>query len=239
MNRIFITGDTHGSLELKKLGHKRFPLGRELTYDDILIICGDAGFMWDVSNETKYWDNWTNELGFTVVSCFGNHCNYDAIRALPAEEWNGGIVRKVRPHVMYLENGELFNICGHTIFIQGGAASIDKVYRKEGKSWWSSEIPSQEEFEHAANTLKHVNFNVDIILSHTAPNSMIDRIDRFYPQYDDVTNFLEKFVYSQTTYKQAFCGHFHIDKTIPDKNFYFLYNDIIELLPNNEIIVVN
>lgn len=239
MPRLFFIGDTHGSIELKKLSNKNFPLARELTKDDIVCICGDAGFMWDTSKETKYWDDWAEDRPFTIVTCFGNHENYDAIRALPAEEWCGGIVRKVRPHVMYLENGEYFNICGHSLFAQGGAASIDKAYRKEGRSWWAAEIPSREELEHAAETMENLEFNVDIIVSHTAPNRMINRIDRFYPQYDTVTNFLNKFIYANTTWKQWFCGHFHIDRSFPNENFHFLYNDIIELLPNNEIKVVN
>ena len=203
-----------------------------MNKNDIVLICGDAGFMWDNSNETKWWDDWAEDRPFTIITCFGNHCNYNAIRALPAEEWCGGIVRKVRPHVMYLENGELFNICGHTIFVQGGAASIDKVYRVEGKSWWPDEIPTYEEFNHAAKTLEKINFNTDIIISHTAPNSMINKIDRFYPQYDDVTNFLDKFVFSQVNYKDWFCGHFHIDRSFSNEHFHFLYNDIIEYIPN-------
>lgn len=215
---------------MKELGNDR---------NNILIICGDAGFMWDDSKETKWWDDWTEDLGIIIISCFGNHENYNAIRTITPEIWNGGVVRKVRPHVMYLENGELFNICGYTIFVQGGAASTDKVYRKEGKTWWPEEIPSDEEFKHAVETLERAHFNIDIILSHTAPNSMINRIDRFYPQYDKVTNFLEKVVYSQTSYKQGFCGHFHIDRSISDKNFHFLYNDIIELFPDNTIKVIN
>lgn len=237
MSRLFFVGDVHGSIELKKLSNKNFPLARELTKDDIVCITGDAGFMWDNSNETKYWDDWAEDRPFTIITCFGNHENYNAIRALPTEEWCGGIIRKVRPHVMYLENGEIFNICGQTIFVQGGAASIDKAYRKEGKSWWSQEIPSREEFEHAAQNLEKFNFNVDIIVSHTAPNSMINKIDRFYPQYDDVTNFLDKFIISQVNYKDWFCGHFHIDRSFSNEHFHFLYNDIIEYIPNIGIMV--
>ena len=239
MNRLFAVGDTHGSLELKKLSNENFPLARELDRSDVLLITGDAGFMWDDTSKTKYWDDWAESRNFTIATCFGNHCNYDKLRALPAEEWCGGIVRKVRPHVMYLENGEFFNICGHTIFVQGGAASIDKAYRKEGKSWWSAEIPSYDEFDHAAKTLERVNFNVDIILTHTAPNTMINKINKFSPQYDDVTNFLDKFVFKNTTWKYWLCGHFHTDRSFFDNNFHFLYNDIIELLPNGEIKVVN
>lgn len=222
-------------METKKLGFRYWPWSRKLNKDDIVIICGDSAFNWDDTKETNYWTDWLEDRPFTTISVMGNHENYDAIRALPVEEWNGGIVRKVRPHVMYLENGEIFNIQNHTIFVQGGAASVDKAYRKEGISWWPQEIPSYEEFKHAAETLERANFNVDIILSHTAPNNKIERIDKFYPQFDSVTNYLQKFVYEQVKYKQWCCGHFHVDISILEDNFHFLYNDIMELLPDNTI----
>lgn len=239
MGRLFFIGDVHGSIELKKLSNKNFPLARDLTKDDVVCICGDAGFMWDTSNETKYWDDWAEDRPFTIVTCFGNHENYNAIRTLPQEIWSGGIVRKVRPHVMYLENGEFFDIGLRRIFVQGGASSIDKVYRKEGKSWWQQEIPSYEEFSHAAEMLEAIHFTTNIIVSHTAPNSMINKIDKFMPHYDDVTNFLEKYVMSQVYYDHWFCGHFHIDRSIPENNFHFLYNDIVEVLPHRGFNIVN
>lgn len=239
MSRLFITGDKHGSLELKKLSRKNFPLSRQLTKDDVVIICGDAGFMWDDSRETNYWDNWAEQLPFTLVACLGNHENYNIIRALPAEKWCGGIVRKVRPHVMYLENGEYFNICDHTIFVQGGASSTDKAYRTEGKSWWSQEIPSYKEFEYSANNLRKHQFVANIIISHTAPNSMINQIDRFMPTYDAVTNFLEKVIMQNTQYGNWFCGHFHIDRSFYPNRFHFLYNDILEIQPDGIISLVN
>ena len=47
MGRIFITGDTHQSLDINKLNSKNFPLNSILIKDDILIICGDWGCIWD------------------------------------------------------------------------------------------------------------------------------------------------------------------------------------------------
>ena len=239
MSRLFFTGDTHGSVELKKLSNKNFPLARELTKEDIICICGDGGFMWDESKETKYWDDWAEDRPFTIVSCFGNHENYNAIRALPAEEWNGGIVRKVRPHVMYIENGEILTINKQTFFFQGGAHSVDKAYRKEGKSWWSQEIPSYQEFENAATNLKKYNDKVDYIISHTGPNSLVHHLFPYEDATDLVTNFLEKYVNDCVEFKRWFLGHFHIDRSYINQKYNILYNDIIELFPNGEIKVVN
>ena len=45
---IYITGDTHGDI-------KRFKTrsAKKLTKDDILIVCGDFGFLWDESKKEK------------------------------------------------------------------------------------------------------------------------------------------------------------------------------------------
>lgn len=51
---IYITGDTHGKHDIRKLNFKNFPESRSLCKDDYVIITGDFGFVWDGSNEVKY-----------------------------------------------------------------------------------------------------------------------------------------------------------------------------------------
>ena len=43
MSRVFVTGDTHGDMDIKKMNMRYFPLQKELTKDDYLIIAGDFG----------------------------------------------------------------------------------------------------------------------------------------------------------------------------------------------------
>ena len=43
--RIYITGDTHGDIDIHKLTAGRWPEGRKLTKDDVLIITGDFGLV--------------------------------------------------------------------------------------------------------------------------------------------------------------------------------------------------
>lgn len=234
MNRIFITGDTHGSLELKRLSNKNFPIAKTLTKEDTVIICGDAGFMWDNSNETKYWDDWAEDRPFTIISVFGNHSNYDTLRAIPLTEWHGAKVRQVRPHVMYIENGEIFNLNNQTFFCMGGATSVDKVYRKEGVSWWPQEIPTWNEMEYAANNLRVHNFQVDNIITHCGPNYIVDKLFPYERAHDDITNFLEKFVRMTTTFNKWYMGHYHVDRCYDDQKFNILYQDILEIMPNEK-----
>ena len=53
---IFVTGDCHS--EFQKLSTAAFPEQREMTKDDIVIICGDFGAVWNadgISNSEAYW----------------------------------------------------------------------------------------------------------------------------------------------------------------------------------------
>ena len=48
---IYVTGDCHG--EFKKFTTSAFPEQKEMTKDDIDIICGDFGGIWDESGESS------------------------------------------------------------------------------------------------------------------------------------------------------------------------------------------
>ena len=138
-----------------------------------------------------------------------------------------------------LERGEIFNIDDKIFFCMGGARSVDRIYRKEGISYWPDEMPSQYEYEKAANNLEKVNFNVDYILTHCAPNYLVDKLFPYENQHDELTSFLEKYVRTNTTFSRWFMGHYHIDRSYDNQKYNILYNDIIELLPNGEFKVVN
>lgn len=62
---VFVTGDCHS--EFQKFSTSSFTEQKEMTKDDIVIICGDFGAVWDcngVSNAEKYWLNWLDEKPF-------------------------------------------------------------------------------------------------------------------------------------------------------------------------------
>ena len=43
----------------------------------------------------------------------------------PVEQWHGGNVHKIRPHVIHLMRGQVFELQGRTFFTMGGAQSHD------------------------------------------------------------------------------------------------------------------
>lgn len=148
---IFVTGDVHGGAEYgsSRFSSKSWPDGRTLSRDDVVVVAGDFGFVWDGSNTDRYWLDWFESKPWTTCFVDGNHENHRMLAELPETEWNGGRVHVARPHVLHLMRGEVFDIAGTTVLAMGGAASHDREWRKEGKSWWPEEMPSETEMERA------------------------------------------------------------------------------------------
>ena len=96
---IFVTGDTHGEIDISKLNTKNFPIQRELTKDDYVIVTGDFGLVWDGSKADRHWQQWLNEKPFTTLFVDGNHENHELLQQYPVTEWNGGKVHQIQPSI--------------------------------------------------------------------------------------------------------------------------------------------
>lgn len=222
---IFVTGDTHGEIDIGKLSRKNFDYAG-LTKKDYIIICGDFGCVWSGEKKDYWWLDWLEELPCSILFCDGNHENFDFLNAYPIEEWNGGKTHIIRPHIRHLMRGEIFTIDSFKFFVFGGATSIDRIYRKEGVSWWSQELPTYAECEYAlANLDKHA-WVVDYVITHSAPDNIQHRINPNY-QHDIVTNLLFT-IDKQLTFTHWYFGHYHTDKQIDDKHT-ALFHEIIQI----------
>ena len=168
-------------------------------------------------------------------------------------EWNGGLVNKIRPHVLRLRRGEVFDIEGKKFFAFGGASSHDisdgildfkdkhwkekakalekqgkYMYRIKGLSWWKEELPSEEEMQNGIKNLKKHNNKVDFILTHTPPASIIALLGHGLYEQDVLTEYLED-IRCKTEYKRHFMGHMHINKAINEKDI-LLYEQIVRIV---------
>ena len=132
---IFITGDTHGNIDIKKLNSRMFPEQKTLAKSDFVIIAGDFGLIWDESKECQYWIKWLSEKKFTTLFIDGNHENFNLLNTYEVANWNGGKVHKISETIIHLMRGQVFSIDDHKFFTFGGAKSSDKEYRTENVSW--------------------------------------------------------------------------------------------------------
>jgi hypothetical protein len=144
------------------------------------------------------------------------------------------VVQKITPHVIHLCRGEIFNLQGKTFFAMGGAESTDKMFRKEGLSWWKEEMPSDEEMAHAIQTLEQANWNVDYVLTHTICNDVLKQLFFLYAEFgwqyktNQLSDFFQK-IEQKLSYQQWFCGHYHDDIVMSDNKHTMVYHNIIRL----------
>lgn len=107
---IFITGDTHG--DFRRFKKEVFYEQAELTKRDYVICCGDLGGIWDGSAEEQGQLDWLEDRPFTTLFVSGNHENFDLLAKYPTEEWHGGTVQRIRPSVIHLMRGQVYDIQG-------------------------------------------------------------------------------------------------------------------------------
>lgn len=224
---VFVTGDTHTPIDIGKLNTKRWPEQRDLSRDDYLIICGDFGAVWNGGPEDLYWQKWLNDKPFTTLFIDGNHENHRLLNDYQVAAWNGGKVHRVQQNVIHLMRGQVYNICGLKIFTMGGARSTDTVYRKEGVSWWPEELPSDAEYEEAQRNLDAAGWEVDLVLTHCAPNRLQNKLVPGY-KLDKLTGFLDVMIYQCLEYSHWFFGHYHVDRQL-DSYHTAIYNKIVKV----------
>lgn len=226
--RIFVTGDTHRDdlLSIKDLCDKH----PELTKNDYVIIAGDFGGVWAKKTLERDLQQFS-DLPVTVLFVDGNHENFDLIESYPVEIWNGGKVHKIKPDVIHLMRGQVFEIAGKTIFTFGGATSIDRGYRVKGISWWEQELPTYEELDEGIANLKRYDNKVDYIITHSCGQRALT-----YPQIRQIagakimcpeSHLLSNFE-DIVSFKHWYFGHFHIDARLSYR-FTVIYNNVIEL----------
>ena len=161
---IYATGDLHGNT--LRFQPQYFPEQSDMTKDDYMIVCGDFGCVWNGDKSDDPQLDRLEVLPFTVLFVDGNHENFDALNEYPVEQWHGGKVHKIRPHVIHLMRGQAFELQCRTFFTMGGAQShdiadgvldmdspdfyerYDSLRRNRGQfrinhiSWWQEELPS-------------------------------------------------------------------------------------------------
>ncbi len=226
---FFITGDTHGTLDLDKAIRFFDEHDGEYSEEDYLIICGDVGVCGFSASGERATREALRNLPVTVLFVDGNHEHHQNLNDYPVEEWNGGKVHRIENTIIHLMRGQVYDINGTTFFTFGGAYSIDKYIRQEGIDWFPEEIPSREEYEEGWKNLEKAGFQVDYIISHTAPREVAAAIG-FGEMSDDETElrqYLQR-VADYTDFTAWYFGHFHQDEEV-EGQFFCLYDDIIEL----------
>lgn len=228
---FYITGDKHGNF----LKVQEFCLQMHTKRSDTLIVLGDAGINYYLDSRDEILKKRLSKLQITLFCIHGNHEErpYN-IQAYEIKKFNGGKVyyQKEYPNILFAKDGEIYNFDGKSCIVLGGAYSVDKEYRiLKGYAWFENEQPNAQIKRFAKKQLEKINWNIDIVLSHTAPFKYEPR-EWFLPMVDQtrVDKTTEKWlgeIESNLQYKKWYIGHFHGQKVIKkdDGDIIFMYND--------------
>ena len=218
---IFITGDTHGDIDYKKLLILK---EKNLSYDDYLIICGDAGICWSPFDFARFLRLY-NDIDCTIIFVDGNHENFDMLNMCDLVEYKGALMHQIDEHIFHVLRGEIMTLEGKTFFCLGGAVSIDKMYRTPHLSWWPEEEITYHDVDNAIANLAKVDNKVDYVITHCCDTKTV--LKAFGFKRDVCTDQL-MFIYKVVDYKHWFFGHYHFNRKIDEKKT-CLYQEIVEL----------
>lgn len=249
---IYITGDCHGDW-MGRLNRAAFAEQKEMfdKEENFVLIAGDFG-IWDNSKREKNNLDWLEEKPFTTLFVDGNHENMDILDGLPISPWKGGRAHFVRPHVIHLMRGQIYNIDGRSFFTFGGASSHDirdgilepedprirkwnkdreKQFRINHVSWWERELPSGKEMAEGLENLKKAGGRVDYVITHCPYTSLLMQMDGGAGLYraDRLTDYLET-VKKTTEYGYWIFGHMHRNQNFPEDRSACLFEQILRLI---------
>ena len=207
---IIAIGDLHGDVSVLD--------SLPAEAGDIIIILGDAGFLFDGSKLEREEIKRLSKYPFLITFLDGNHDNLPLIESYPIESWMGGLVHRLSPSLLHLIRGNIYTINKKRYFVFGGGVSADKAMRREGFDYWKKELPSPEEYDFAWKNLLRHDGQVDYILCHTAPTDTVYTLrgSLKHPDEEPLNNFLMK-VRRAAIYDRLLFGHFHRDLELPNR----------------------
>ena len=222
---VYVTGDMHGCLE--RLYDKSF---RKLKSGDVLIVCGDFGFIFDGSKTEKQVIDFLATRRFVTAFIDGTHDNMTKINRGRVTYWHGGMVHRISGNLIHLMRGQLFEIEGNTFFTFGGGESTEKDMSLPSGNWWPEEEPTPAEMAIGAKTLDEAGLKVDYIITHEPPSvvksSMLlrkgqaDRVNKLNGYFEEISRTCE--------FKNWYFGSLHEDRQITPR-YTCTYNKMYEI----------
>ncbi len=210
---VYITGDMHGDLE--RLYDKEF---RKLKRGDILIVCGDFGYIFDNSKCEKQVINFFAKRKFITAFVEGTHDNLDKINRCRETVWKGGRVHRIKGNLLHLMRGQIFDIEGNRYFTFGGGESTDKDMRVAQGFWWRQEEPTPDEMADGARVLDEAGCKIDYIITHEPPALVKSAILLRRGDNDNMNKlngYLEE-IGRSCEYRHWYFGSLHEDRVITE-----------------------
>ncbi|GAB4100541.1 metallophosphoesterase [Sinomonas halotolerans] len=208
--RFAVAGDWHGNTQAARAAVRTL---RDHGITNLLHV-GDLAVRWPGPKKGRFDSRLEQQLadaGIRMLFIDGNHDNHLELRELPSQP-DG--TRRLSDHISYIPRGAVLDIGGLRVGGLGGAFSVDRQWRTEGKDLWADlEEPTEEE---AARLIAAG--PVDILLFHDAPACFRGLESKFnLPQavaaHATRTRELLQGVLEAMRPKAVFSGHWHQRRT--------------------------
>lgn len=226
---VYVTGDMHGDLE--RLYDREF---RKLKKGDVLIVCGDFGYIFESSKLEKQVINFFAKRKFVTAFVEGTHDNLDKINRCRTTMWKGGLVHRIKGNLLHLMRGQIFEIEGNTFFTFGGGESIDKDMRLEQGNWWRAEEPTPAEMADGARALDEIKCKVDYIITHEPPSLVksaillrrgdADRVNKINGYFEEIGKSCD--------FKHWYFGSLHEDRVITQR-YTCVFRKLLPITPRD------
>lgn len=152
--KVMFLGDTHGNVAwMQQVA--AFAAERDV---DLIIQLGDWGFWWPGHDKDNRLHTILSQIDIPMWFIDGNHDNHPRLRKIVDKDGY------ISPYLRYLKRGTRFELDGWRFLALGGAYSIDKMYRTEGRSWWR-----EEEISYAEAMQCIEDGPCDVMLTHDKP----------------------------------------------------------------------
>lgn len=220
---IFIAGDVGGYEDLARL----FTV-KDLTKDDYVVVVGKFRFI-EEDSMSGMLDMISGKINYTLLlvtdSLDSNPDKYPTVLMFDDN------VRKIRDNIFQLLNGRIYTIDGRRVFTFGSLPFL--MYTDNGvKNNPDKNAIFHDDMNRGIANILRKNDVVDLVLTHECPTfaaqvkeTSDDRPVFSIPNeiksyFDHISRFL--------SYGHWYCGRYHADITIPQKNFTFIYEKIVE-----------
>jgi TPR repeat protein len=209
--KIIIAADVHGSIRLDILKNNLKNL--KINEQDVLIIAGDAGIVWNeaINEDVR---SYYESLLCNVLFIDGNHENFTLLDKYEITTIYNARCQKVLRNVYHILRGEVCIINGYIFFCFGGGYSAKKEDGTSPVYIWDRELPNEDEYINGINNIKKYDKVIDYIITHQTCSKIINLMGKKI--YDSEIKLLQYFdeINKKCDYKKWYFGHYHLDAQI-------------------------
>lgn len=218
---IYITGDVHG--DLSDLESRNV---NKLKKDDILIITGDFGFIWNNSKSELKALNKLKKKKYTILFVEGVHENFEMLYEYETTDIFGSQALKIADNIYCLKRGEIYTIEKKKIFCMGGGGADDPFEHTDPDPINDKAMPTDEQMQYAVENLQNNNRKVDLVITHEAPAS-VKRLIRRDTAINDLNMFFDTILHN-VKYSKWYFGSLHTDRVVSEQ-MTCVWQDVIKV----------